>query len=247
MSIAFNLIRQATVVFATVAVSLTSACYMGTADDDVPREVSPDEASRVISRVVKSMKTAHSYRVDGSVKMHHLDGQLDKQVFVRGDYVSPDRLELDVEGLRRYTTEQLVIVGNRAYQRERHGPSIRDRSDWIEFRADAVDPAYTVGVPDLTLNIEEYLSGIDWTSIEPVEGGAWLRGGTRSEGGGVSTHYRMFVREAGPLPFITLKHWVYKLDTLTTDRSGPERVVLRKASYKFSLFTHPLEVEPPIP
>ena len=185
MSTAFNLIRQATVVFATVAIWLTSACYMGTADDDVPREVSPDQARRVISRVVKSMETAHSYRVDGSVKLYHLDGLLDKQVFVRGDYVSPDRLELDVEGLRRYTTEQLVMVGNRAYQRERHGPSIRDRSDWIEFPVDGVDPGSTVGVLDLTFNIEEYLFGIDWTSIEPVEGGVLLRGGTRSKDGGL--------------------------------------------------------------
>ena len=166
---------------------------------------------------------------------------------MRGDWVGPDRLELDVSGLRHNRAEYLIIVGDRAYQRERN-TSTRDWSEWVEFNANSVDSAYTAGLLELTLGLDEYLARIPWSSATSApERGMWLRGIHSEDGEQIFTYYRMRVRKAGPLPFVTLRHWIHELDTLVVDHSGPERVVVQEASYEFSLFTHPLEVEPPIP
>ena len=237
-------LRQVTVALATV--TLLFAC--GTPSEPTgSNDVVGGEVDRVVSKVRKSMGSAHSYRVDGNITTYLPGGEEDKRITVRGDWVNPDRLEWDVSGLRDKRAEYLVIVGDRAYQRERN-TSTRDWSEWVEFDAKSVDPVYTAGVLELTLGVDEYLSGIPWYSVDPAaDGGFWLRG-THSEGGErVFTYYRMKVRKAGPLPFITLRHWIQELGILVVDHSGSERVKLQEASYEFSLFTHPLEVEPPIP
>ena len=92
----------------------------------------------------------------------------------------------------------------------------------------------TGSVPELTLHIEEFMSGIDWTSLEEVDGGAVLRGSVSSNGSDVVTSYRMSVRDYESVPDATRKRWIYTLDTKTIERSGPEQVLLQQASYKFS-------------
>ena len=191
------------------------------------------------------MKAEHSYRVDGSTEIRDSAGHLDKTISVRGDYVRPDRLEIDLEGLDRRTVHQVVIVGEKAYQRERHGPGIRGRTDWEELHVRSVDPLYLGGVPDLPLDLAEYLFSVNWTSIERVDGGARIRGWSGSEGSDVVTYHHMLVRDFRQPPFITRRHWVHTLEIVTTDHNGSERVVLQKASYKFSLYLHPLEVREP--
>ena len=104
-----------------------------------------DEVFRVVSKVRKSMGSVHSYRVDGTITTYRPGGAEDTRITVRGDWVGPDRLELDVSGLRHNRAEYLIIVGDRAYQRERN-TSTRDWSEWVEFNANSVDPAYAGGV-----------------------------------------------------------------------------------------------------
>ena len=102
-----------------------------------------------------------------------------------------------MSGLRHYRTEYLVIVDDRAYQRERNTET-HDWSKWVEFDTGSVDPTYTGGLLELTFGLDEYLSSIPWSSItSSTGGGIWLRG-TRSEGDGFFTHYRMLVHKAGP-------------------------------------------------
>ena len=196
-----------------------------------------DEVFRVVSKVRKSMGTVHSYRVDGTITTYRSGGAEDTRITVRGDWVGPDRLDWDVSGLRHNRAEHLIIVGDRAYQRERN-TSTRDWSEWVAFNANSVDTAYTARLPELTLGLDEYLARIPWSSAASApERDMWLRGIHSEDGEQIFTYYRMRVRKAGPLPFVTLRHWIHELDTLVVDHSGPERVVVQEASYEFSLFT----------
>ena len=110
--VSFSLVSRTTVACAAVVLLLVSGCFMGTCER-FPAGVGRSAADEAISEIIESMTTTHSYRVDGSLDMRLPNGDPNKHVTVRGDYVSPDRLELDVEGLRLRMTEQVVIVGEK--------------------------------------------------------------------------------------------------------------------------------------
>ena len=222
------LIGQVTAAIA--AATILFGCGMSAGDPSVD-EGAIEDVEGLIAKVRESMSAVHSYRVDGVVTIHSPRGASAESIIVRGDWVAPDRLEWDVSGLHDGQTDYLVIVGDRAYQRARNTRTL-DWSEWAEFDADAVDSAYAAGLVELTLGMDEYLARIPWSQADSLSDGIILLRGVESEDEGrIVTRYRMEVREAGPVPLITLRRWIQKIDVLVVYHGGPERRVIQQASY----------------
>ena len=233
------------VIAAIAAMTISLRC--GVLTDPRVDDGAIDDVDGVVSKVRESMHVAHSYRVDGVVTIHSPEGTPSESIILRGDWVAPDRLKWDVSGLHDGRTEYLVIVGDRAYHRSR-STRTRDWSEWVEFDADDIDLGYALRVDEFTLGLEDFLSRVPWSQADSLSDRViLLRGFESGDRDRIITRYRVEIRKAGPVPLITLRHWIQKIDVLVVDHGGPQRRVIQQASYEFSLYTHPLEVEPPLP
>ncbi len=245
---ALGMTRRVAAVLAAATLLLVSGCDGPAPENGGPAETGSDDVAAVISRLSDSMKAEHSYRVDGLIEIYDGGGYLDRAISVSGDYVRPDRLKLDLEGhedLEKGVTHQTVIIGDRAYHRERHAPGIRGRTEWEELSLGMVDPSYLGDIPDLTLSFEDYLSSVTWTSVEALDDGARLRGWTGVEGSRVVVYHHLVVHDYEFPPRDALRHWVDTLEIVTVAHGGSGGTVLRMARYRFSLYLSPLEVREP--
>lgn len=241
--------RFVNVTAAIAAVTVLFACSMidgavGT-DAGASREI-----GEVVAKVQKGMGSMSSYRVDGTITTFQPGDPEGKSITLRGDWVRPDRLEWNISGLQNDRIEYFVIVGDRAYHRDRRISS-RDWSNWVETDAGLVDSSYTGGLLQLTMGLDEYLSEISWTSaVAEPQDSIRLKGilsENVNEPGGFVKYYEIKVRKVGPLPIIKTKHLIKELTIQIIDHSGPHPLLVQEARYKFTLFFYPLEVVSPLP